>query len=120
MSSPRSQVISSLPDHPPRRIAVVASAEIWASKKVQSELGLDDVPPHFDVEVILAESATDIITAARRASSEADIVAAVGGDGTVSRVATGIFGSAAKLAIVPFGSTNIIAKSLGIPTQPRQ
>ena len=48
----------------------------------------------------------------------ATVVVAVGGDGTVSDVATGIFGSRAALGIVPAGSTNIIARSLGIPAQP--
>ena len=33
-------------------------------------------------------------------------------------VATGIFGSSAALAIVPTGSTNIAARSLGIPAHP--
>ena len=33
-------------------------------------------------------------------------------------VATGIFGSSAALAIVPAGSTNIAARSLGIPADP--
>ena len=36
----------------------------------------------------------------------------------MSDVATGIFGSSAALAIVPAGSTNIAARSLGIPAEP--
>jgi diacylglycerol kinase family enzyme len=36
----------------------------------------------------------------------------------VADVATGIFGSSTALGIVPAGSTNIIARSLGIPAQP--
>lgn len=44
-----------------------------------------------------------------------DIVVAVGGDGTVSEVITGIIGSDLVAGIVPIGSTNMIAKDLGIP-----
>jgi YegS/Rv2252/BmrU family lipid kinase len=70
----------------------------------------------LDIHVVgSSDEATD---AARKAAAFADVVAAVGGDGTVADVATGIFGSRAVLAIVPTGSTNITARSLGIPRQP--
>jgi diacylglycerol kinase (ATP) len=72
-----------------------------------------------DFEVVVASSSRNIIQAANQAAVVADVVVAAGGDGTVSRVATGIFGSGAALGIVPLGSTNIIAKSLGIPASPR-
>lgn len=45
---------------------------------------------------------------------------AIGGDGTVADVATGIVGSGAALGIIPAGSTNITARSLGIPADPFQ
>ena len=46
---------------------------------------------------------------------DVDIVIAVGGDGTVSEVVTGVLGSNLVVGIVPIGSTNMIAKDLGIP-----
>lgn len=48
-------------------------------------------------------------------SNEIDIVIAVGGDGTVSEVVTGVLGSDIVVGIVPIGSTNAIAKDLRIP-----
>lgn len=44
-----------------------------------------------------------------------DHVVAVGGDGTISEVLASIVGQDATLGIVPIGSTNSIARSLGLP-----
>ncbi len=44
-----------------------------------------------------------------------DLIIAVGGDGTVSRVASSVVGTATPMAIIPTGTGNIIAKDLQIP-----
>ena len=66
-------------------------------------------------DVIVVSSSDEATDAARLAANGSDIVVAIGGDGTVADVATGIYGSTAALGIVPAGSTNITARSLGIP-----
>lgn len=43
------------------------------------------------------------------------LVAAAGGDGTVSDVATGLAHSATTMAILPVGTANVLAKDLGLP-----
>lgn len=52
--------------------------------------------------------------------TDADIVAAVGGDGTVNEVARGLLGSEKKLAIIPCGSGDGLALHLGISRKPRK
>jgi diacylglycerol kinase family enzyme len=53
---------------------------------------------------------------ARRAvQSGADVVIAVGGDGTVLGVAEALLGTDVALGLLPQGSANVMAKELGIP-----
>ena len=45
---------------------------------------------------------------------------AVGGDGSVNEVATGLLGSSCLLGIIPTGSGNGLARTLNIPLQPKK
>jgi YegS/Rv2252/BmrU family lipid kinase len=49
------------------------------------------------------------------AQSHVRLVAAVGGDGTIHAVARGLLGSASVLGIIPAGTMNNLARSLGVP-----
>jgi diacylglycerol kinase family enzyme len=46
-----------------------------------------------------------------------DVVAVCGGDGTVSEAACGLVGSSIPLAILPGGTSNVLARELSIPLQ---
>lgn len=47
-----------------------------------------------------------------------DVVLAFGGDGTINEVAQPLVGTEIALGILPGGTTNVMARSLGIPTDP--
>lgn len=47
-----------------------------------------------------------------------DVVVGFGGDGTLNEVATGIAGTSAALGVLPGGSTNVFARTLGMPNDP--
>ncbi len=67
-------------------------------------------------EVLQTGRAGDAESWARK--SRADIVVAVGGDGTVSEVAKGLLGSEKALGIIPCGSGDGLALHLGISRDP--
>jgi diacylglycerol kinase (ATP) len=70
----------------------------------------------FKVDVALAKPKREAIPIARKAVKNGyDVVIAMGGDGTIGAVITGLVGSKTKLGIIAAGTSNDIARSLGIP-----
>lgn len=70
------------------------------------------------VEVKLTRGPLQGIALAREAVGEgAELVVAVGGDGTLNEVINGIAGTEARLGIVPLGWRNVLARELRIPTR---
>ncbi|ALW86852.1 hypothetical protein AUC43_18280 [Hymenobacter sedentarius] len=67
-------------------------------------------------EIRLTQAAGHAVELARAASAEGfEVVAAVGGDGTINEVGRGLLGTAAALGIVPQGSGNGLARHLKVP-----
>ena len=68
------------------------------------------------VEVHLTTGPLDATLQADRAAGKCDLVVAVGGDGTVHEVATGLAGTGCPMAVLPSGSGNDFAVGIGCPT----
>jgi diacylglycerol kinase (ATP) len=70
----------------------------------------------YDVESLSTQRRGDAENLAKESvkKSPAFIIAA-GGDGTLNEVANGIAGSKIPMAILPFGTTNVLSKELAIP-----
>jgi len=58
--------------------------------------------------------------AAEAAADGVDYVVAMGGDGVVHHVANGLAGTQATLGIIPAGTTNVVARLLGVPANPKR
>ena len=70
----------------------------------------------FDYDISLTEYRKHAKALAYQSSREGfDIVCAVGGDGSVHEVGTALVGTTTKLAILPAGSGNGLARHLNIP-----
>ncbi len=72
--------------------------------------------PEYAAEFYRTKCVGDACNAAKEyVKREYDIVVAIGGDGTVNEVAEGLINSSAKLAVVPVGSGNGLARHMNIP-----
>lgn len=72
----------------------------------------------YDVEALWPGSAAEATAASIQAVEEdADIVVAMGGDGMVHHVAQGLIGTDTALAIIPAGTTNVVAQLFDIPSR---
>jgi diacylglycerol kinase (ATP) len=82
------------------------------SRLVESNLD----PSRFDTECVYSEYVGHARALAEAALEEGiDIIAAVGGDGTINEIASVIEGTHVVLAIIPLGSGNGLARFLNIP-----
>jgi YegS/Rv2252/BmrU family lipid kinase len=70
----------------------------------------------FEVNVLFTEKGGDAEVYARQLVSEnPHFVLAAGGDGTFNEVINGLAGTDVPMAILPLGTTNVLAKELSIP-----
>ena len=70
----------------------------------------------YEVEVAFTEKQGDAEECARKASQNGDsFIVAAGGDGTFNEVMNGMAMGGARLALLPMGTTNVLAKELCVP-----
>jgi diacylglycerol kinase family enzyme len=70
----------------------------------------------YDVEAVATEAQNHATEIGREACNGGyDIVVAFGGDGTLNEVANGLAGTGVPVSVLPGGSTNVVARTLGIP-----
>ncbi len=70
----------------------------------------------FSVKVFVTKQKGDAEKIASDSLKENPImIVAAGGDGTINEIVNGIAGSEIPLAIIPLGTTNVLAKEIGIP-----
>jgi diacylglycerol kinase family enzyme len=104
-----------------KSIHVKLIANPGAGKPSDSEKNLKLVIGYLEnhdlkVDLVLAKPSRKATPMARRAVKDGyKIVIAMGGDGTIEAVMRGMIGTKARLGIVPVGTENNIARSLGIP-----
>ena len=74
-----------------------------------------------DYEIILTKEPEEAIGLAEEKAEDFEVIVAVGGDGTVNEVSRGLINRGkGVLGIIPGGTGNDMAKSLGIPKDPSE
>ena len=72
-----------------------------------------------DVEMVETTRRGHAARLARGAANEGvDVVVVMGGDGTLNEAANGLVGTDTALAVLPGGSTNVFARTIGLPNDP--
>jgi len=70
----------------------------------------------YTIEILSTRQRGDAENLAREAIKKSpSLIIAAGGDGTINEVVNGMVGSGVPLAILPLGTTNVLAKELNIP-----
>lgn len=68
----------------------------------------------YEMRVVVTEAREHATDLARRAADEGvDVVAVLGGDGTVNEAANGLVGTSTALGALPGGSTSVFARTVG-------
>lgn len=75
----------------------------------------------FDVATVWPNGPQEAWEIASAAAAEGvDVVAAMGGDGIAHRIANAVAGTDAALAVIPAGTTNVLARVIGLTANPRR
>jgi YegS/Rv2252/BmrU family lipid kinase len=99
-----------------RRLLLVANGNAQKVTQWQREVIARALSSEFKLELVETTRRGHAADVAREAAQDGfDVVAALGGDGTVNEVANGLAGTEVALAILPAGLANVFARSLGIP-----
>ena len=99
-----------------RRLLLIANPAASGFTAMLHRAVVATLRPHFEVTPVWPDDPLEAeAEAAAAAAAGVDVVAAMGGDGIVHRVANGITGTRSCLAVIPAGTSNVFARITGHP-----
>lgn|SRR5436190_3229781 len=102
----------------PRVVEVIvnSSSGVGASNDTHQLLEAEFAKYEMIAKIHFARNGNEVLRMAKAAAkTDADTIAAAGGDGTISGVATEAYRAGKKLGVIPMGTLNNFSKDLGIP-----
>src|SRR5690625_4494615 len=105
------------------RALVVVNPEATATTSRTHDVLLSALGHEVSLETVRTTHRNHAAELAAKARAEGiALVVAFGGDGTVNEIVNGLLSNAGlpvpDIAIIPGGSTNVLARNLGIPSDP--
>ena len=101
---------------PKRRMLIIVNPYATTVSDRLKNLVVYALQGRFEVEAVSTEAQNHATEIGREAIDGGyDIVVAFGGDGTLNEVVNGLAGTDIPISVLPGGSTNVVARSLGIP-----
>jgi diacylglycerol kinase family enzyme len=107
---------SIFPGTKPRMLLIVNPFATTVSGRLKN-LVVYALRGRYDIEAVETQRPNHATELTRQAVGEGfDLVVSFGGDGTLNEAANGLAGTTLPLSILPGGSTNVVCRMLGIPT----
>jgi diacylglycerol kinase family enzyme len=104
------------PDAAKKRMLIIVNPYATTVSDRLKNLVVYALQARYEVEAVDTEAAEHAIEIGREARTGGyDIVVAFGGDGTLNEVVNGLAGTDVPVSVLPGGSTNVVARTLGIP-----
>ena len=103
---------------PPRRLLLIINTKARRGAEAHDEVRARFEAAGLDVRRAETGSPDDIPKAIRAAAGEVDAVVVGGGDGTISRAGVALMETGLPLGILPLGTANDLARTLGLPEDP--
>ncbi|MBV1883262.1 MAG: YegS/Rv2252/BmrU family lipid kinase [Pseudomonadales bacterium] len=72
------------------------------------------------VDIYKTKAANDATDYLKTINNEFDLIAIAGGDGTVNEAINGLIDNDTPIGLIPTGTTNVMAKELGVPKTPKK
>jgi diacylglycerol kinase family enzyme len=102
-----------------QKVMLISNAHARAVSARAREVIAKALSADFKLEMVDTAARSHASELARDAvDRDFEAVFAFGGDGTINEVAQGLIGTNVALGILPGGSTNVMARSLGMPVDP--
>jgi diacylglycerol kinase family enzyme len=98
-------------------VLLVNSAASSVTTRTRVVIGKALAADH-DVTVVETSRQGHATRLTQNAAATADVVVVLGGDGTLNEAANGLAGTDCALAPLPGGSTNVFARTIGLPNDP--
>jgi diacylglycerol kinase family enzyme len=107
---------AAFPGTKPRMLLIVNPFATTVSGRLKN-LVVYALRGRYDIEAVETQRPNHATELTRQAVGEGfDLVVSFGGDGTLNEAANGLAGTDLPLSILPGGSTNVVCRMLGIPT----